>query len=137
MTDNSTLVPEKLALGSPGPTDSDLLGRFIEHRDQTAFATLLERHGPMVLGVCRRVLGHAQDAEDAFQATFLVLARKAHRVLRRASLGSWLYGVACRVSLGACRRMNRISTTLSDNTLPTAPPDQTAVEQEMLLILDE
>src|SRR5262249_368681 len=69
--------------------------------DEGAFAALLARHGPMVLGVCRRVLRHTQDAEDAFQATFLVLARKAGAIGRREALGGWLYGVACRVAARA------------------------------------
>src|SRR5947209_5158481 len=75
-------------------TDGQLLARFLALRDETAFETLLRRHGPMVLGVCRRLLRHDQDAEDAFQATFLVLARKAASVVPREKVGNWLYGVA-------------------------------------------
>src|SRR5213082_1080496 len=75
-----------------GLTDGQLLGRFIEHRDEAAFGALVRRHGPMVWGVCRRLLDH-HDAEDAFQATFLVLVRKSGDVLRR-SVANWLYGVA-------------------------------------------
>src|SRR5215467_935520 len=76
-----------------GMTDGQLLGCFIEHRDEAAFAALVRRHGPMVWGVCRRLLAH-HDAEDAFQATFLVLVRKAASVSPRGMVGNWLYGVA-------------------------------------------
>ncbi len=85
-----------------GLTDGQLLARFVAGRDEASFATLLQRHGPMVLGVCRRVLGHVHDAEDAFQATFLVLARRAVAVVKRESVGSFLYGVAYRTALEAC-----------------------------------
>jgi RNA polymerase sigma factor (sigma-70 family) len=79
-------------------TDGELLTHFARDRDETSFRLLMQRHGPMVLGVCRRVLNDPHDAEDAFQATFLVLVRKAESVRRLASVGSWLHGVALRVS---------------------------------------
>ncbi len=89
-------------LASPGGdvADGELLARFVASRDEDSFAALMRRHGPMVLGVCRRMLRHAQDAEDCFQATFMVLARKAATV-KRESVSSWLYAVAYRTSLEA------------------------------------
>ncbi len=81
-----------------GLTDGQLLERFIDDRDEDAFAVLVQRHGPMVLGVCRRIVGHHQDAEDAFQAAFLVLARRAETVVPREMVGNWLHGVACQTA---------------------------------------
>ncbi|HTU88541.1 MAG TPA: sigma-70 family RNA polymerase sigma factor [Gemmataceae bacterium] len=82
-------------------SDADLLERFRMHREEAAFTLLVQRHGPMVLSVCRRILGNAHDAEDAFQATFLVLIRKAGSIQRTQSLAAWLHRVACRLALKA------------------------------------
>jgi RNA polymerase sigma factor (sigma-70 family) len=90
-------------LASPdiGLTDGQLLARFIATRDEASFALLVRRHGPMVWRLCLRVLGHVQDAEDCFQAAFVVLACKAASVVKRESVGSFLYGVAYRTALEA------------------------------------
>src|SRR5262249_49430999 len=87
-----------LASGGGGLTDGELLGRFVAARDEAAFEALVHRHGPMVFGVCRRLLGNGHDAEAAFQATFLILARKASSVVKRDAVGSWLYAVAQRTA---------------------------------------
>jgi RNA polymerase sigma factor (sigma-70 family) len=79
-------------------SDAELVGRFVERRDEAAFTALVRRYGTVVLGVCRRVLRHEQDAEDAFQATFLVFARDAANVRRAGAVGNWLYGVAHNVA---------------------------------------
>src|SRR5437773_11527922 len=81
-----------------GQTDGQLLERYVARRDEVAFEALVRRHGPMVLGVCRRLLANPCDAEDAFQATFLVLVRKAPSVFPREKVASWLYGVAYRAA---------------------------------------
>ena len=90
------------AVGTLGAmTDGELLDHFQAHRDtsgQDAFRILVQRHGPMVLGLCRSLLTDPHDAEDAFQATFLVLVRRAESIRKRETLGPWLYGVTCRVA---------------------------------------
>ena len=111
--------------GTRGLTNRQLLDCFTLKRDESAFAELVRRHGPMVLAACRRVLRHEQDAEDAFQAAFLVLARKAGSIRQHDCVGGWLYQVAHRLavrakSLGA-RRGAMVASLGSE---PAAPgPD--------------
>src|ERR1700722_16017518 len=84
-----------------GITDGELLNRFVSIRDDAAFEALVRRHGPMVLGVCRRILRDSHEADDAFQATFLVLVRKAASVVPREMVGNFLYGVAHQTAVRA------------------------------------
>jgi RNA polymerase sigma factor (sigma-70 family) len=120
-----------------GLTDGHLLGCFIDHRDEAAFAAILKRHGPMVWGVCRRLLPH-HDAEDAFQATFLVLVRKAASVLPREMVANWLYGVAHQVALHSRRTTAR---RRSRERQVTPMPEPGGAEQEpwhdLLPLLDQ
>lgn len=119
----------RLALRGMGErqTDGQLLELFISERDESAFALLLRRHGAMVWSVCRRVLGNAHDADDAFQAAFLVLVRKADSIRPRESVGNWLYGVAHRTALEARRRIARRRAkerSLPDMPLPESRPEE-------------
>jgi RNA polymerase sigma-70 factor (ECF subfamily) len=115
----------------PGVTDSQLLDRFLSQRDEAAFELLVWRHGPMVLGVCRRVLQDAHDAEDAFQATFLTLARKGDSIGRRESLGGWLYTVAQRIALRARARQAR--RTSRERPLPPFMVEEAACDPSEML----
>jgi RNA polymerase sigma factor (sigma-70 family) len=90
-----------------GLSDGELLHAFLSRQDQAAFDALVRRHGPMVLNTCRRLLRHQQDAEDAFQATFLTLARKAASIRANTALAGWLYGTACRMALSIKRAAAR------------------------------
>jgi RNA polymerase sigma factor (sigma-70 family) len=92
------VTPDRAPAGLDDATDRQLLRRFVRERDEVAFAVLVKRYGPMVLGVCRRVLAHTEEAEDAFQATFLVLVRRAASITQPELLGNWLYGVAYRIA---------------------------------------
>jgi RNA polymerase sigma factor (sigma-70 family) len=118
-------------------TDRQLLEDFASRRDESAFTALLSRHGPMVLRVCRHVLHHEQDAEDAFQAAFLVLARHAASVRRRDTLAGWLCGVAYRTAMDAKRKAARRRTheaKLRGRT-PSAAPSPTW--DDVQAVLDE
>jgi RNA polymerase sigma-70 factor (ECF subfamily) len=121
-----------------GPTDRELLDRFATTRDQEAFASLVHRHGPMVLGVCRRVLRNREDAQDAFQVTFLVLARKAGSVARAELLANWLHGVAYRTATHmrgrAARRAGRERQVAAMSAPPAEYPEE---RREVLAVLDE
>jgi RNA polymerase sigma factor (sigma-70 family) len=121
-----------------GRFDAELLERFVTSDDGAAFARLVERHGPLVLGVCRRVLRNHHDAEDAFQATFLVLARKARHIRRRDALPGWLYKVAyhlavkLRASAERRRRAEREAVPA-----PRQPAEDRLTWAELRLVLDE
>jgi RNA polymerase sigma factor (sigma-70 family) len=121
-----------------GLTDGQLLERFAAERQETAFEALVWRHGTMVLNVCRRLLRRPQDAEDAFQATFLLLVRKAGSIHKRESVGSWLYKVAYRVALRArhaeTRRAQREPQGLE---FPAAEPDDHLLWRDLRPLLDE
>ena len=111
-----------------GLTDAQLLERFIEHRDESAFAALVNRHGSMVMGVCLRVARNHQDAEDAFQATFLILVRKAASISSRELLANWLYGVAYNTALKS--RASNVKRHAKEKQM-TQMPDQAMVEQQL------
>ena len=113
-------------------TDEQLLERFVSQRDaaaEYAFGAIVQRHGPMVLGVCRSSLRDLHDAEDAFQATFLILARKASSLREPAHLGPWLHGVARRTAQKARARRSRLERFIQQAELLTgieaaSGPDQ-------------
>src|SRR5579884_2116437 len=111
----------------PGEGDAQLLRRFVQRHDEPAFIELLRRHGPMVLGVCRRYLNDWQAAEDAFQATFLVLACKAASLPARPTVGPWLYEVACRTARKA-RAQALARPRREAQTQPPLPPADPAEE---------
>jgi RNA polymerase sigma factor (sigma-70 family) len=125
---------------APGADQSDrqMLERFAATRDEAAFAALVERHAPLVWGVCRRVLGHEHDAEDAFQATFLVLARRAGSVRWRDDIGNWLYAVAVKVARKArARAERRRSREREAQPMPNRDAFSEADRNELRAVLDE
>jgi RNA polymerase sigma factor (sigma-70 family) len=118
-------------------SDRELVERFTAGRDDGAFATLVERHGAMVLSVCRRVLSHEHDAEDVFQAVFLVLSRKAGTLRRKDAVGPWLFGVARRLSLKARQARERRDRAVPfAESLPGDPLDELTV-RDARAVLDE
>jgi len=121
-----------------GLSDACLLRQFVGKRDEEDFTALMQRHGPLVLGVCRRILVQEQDAEDAFQATFLVLARRAGSIARGDSVGSWLYGVALRIAgkiRGGIRRRRQRETSLQE--VSSLDPTPQWIWEEIQPVLDE
>ncbi|MCI0462390.1 MAG: sigma-70 family RNA polymerase sigma factor [Gemmataceae bacterium] len=132
----------RLAPAVPDPgSDAVLLERFTRSRDESAFAALVNRHGPMVFRLCRRLLGDIHRAEDAFQATFLILARRASAIRRPASLSAWLYGVAARVArqAQALQARQHPPSTVSLIDVPDPHPDPLAQvsARDLLTTLEE
>jgi RNA polymerase sigma factor (sigma-70 family) len=121
----------------PGMTDGQLLECFVGRRDEAAFAALVRRHGPMVWGVCRRILHSHHDAEDAFQATFLVLVRRAGSVVPRQMVANWLYGVARRTAVKAralAARRSRREDQLTEQSEPAA--GERSADRDLRSLLD-
>jgi RNA polymerase sigma factor (sigma-70 family) len=116
-----------------GATDGNLLDLYVRQKDKAAFEALVRRHGPMVLGVCRRILGNRHDAEDAFQATFLVLVRKAASIRPAGMVGNWLYGVAQRTALEARRSAAKRRVKEAQVAPRTETPDDTLAHLRPLL----
>jgi RNA polymerase sigma factor (sigma-70 family) len=121
--------------GRADQTDGQLLREFLSQRDEAAFVALVRRHGPMVLGVCRRVLGNAADAEDAFQATFLVLVRKASSLTGRIVLGDWLHGVARRTAFSVRRACAR--RRAKEQAMARPDVQEETIQNDWLPLLDE
>src|SRR5262249_7041909 len=121
-----------------GLTDAQLLARFVADGNEASFSAIVRRHGPLVLAVCRRVLGESHDAEDAFQATFLLLARKAASLACPDRVAGWLFGVAFRVATraraAACRRRTHEGRTPGPRA---AHPDESADWRDLRVVLDE
>ncbi len=115
-------------------TDADLLHRYLSDRDESAFAAIVRKHGPMVFGACRRITAHHHDAEDAFQAAFLVLAARADAVRPAARLGAWLHGVAVRCGRKARDARRRLG---SSDFLPEPAVPSAAVEPDLSPLIDD
>jgi RNA polymerase sigma factor (sigma-70 family) len=134
----------RLAAPAPLPPDADavLLGRFVHDRDEASFAALVRRHGPMVRRVCRRALADPGLADDAFQATFLILARRAAAIRSRESLAAWLHGVAYQVArsaraTNARRRLREVTAPGLDPLDPRPDPLAEVSARELVAAVDE
>jgi RNA polymerase sigma factor (sigma-70 family) len=135
-------LQQSLRAEAGGVPDAELLSRYARGGDQAAFELLVWRHGPMVWGLCRRVLGHAQDAEDAFQAAFLALARKAGSIGEGAALAGWLYRVAFRAALAAREARQRRAAAEKQTPPRKGPgpgedPAREAAGREMARLIDD
>jgi RNA polymerase sigma factor (sigma-70 family) len=136
-----TLLSHLHRLTASAATDAALLARWIEQRDQQAFASLMARHGPMVLGVCRRLLGEVHEAEDVFQAVFLVLARRASRVRQPEALAGFLHTIAVRLARKAraakCRLWKHTNAEVPEPVDPRPHPLDILSGRELLALLDD
>jgi RNA polymerase sigma-70 factor (ECF subfamily) len=131
--DPQRMTAEKIVLAT-----RDLSGVRLSQREEAAFAALLQRHGPMVLHVCRRVLGQIHDAEDVFQATFLMLAHKVRSLRKRDVVSSWLHGVAYRLAMQVREQARRRQVhELQAANLHRAEPTLVAAWNEVQAVLDE
>ena len=136
LDDHDDCPPDEAA-GIMEPSDGELLMQFVRHRQPEAFAEIVDRHGPMVLGVCMQVLCHRQDAEDAFQATFLVLAGRAHKIQKASSVGAWLHQVAYRTSMRAAKKRGRREHSLDGHEPVAAEPLADIAVQHQQIVLHE
>ena len=121
-----------------GLSDGQLVERYVTRREEAVFESIVNRHGPMVWGVCRRVLRDHHDAEDAFQATFLVLARKASSIVPREMVGNWLYGVAYQTAVKA--RASTFKRRGREKQVPEMPEREATPgesSEEVLAVLDQ
>lgn len=145
MTRSATPVPRMagirdwlLAVQPASTPDAELLGRFVSGRDEAAFAALVDRHGPMVLGTARRVVGDEHAAEDVLQATFVMLARRAQHFRHPAALPAWLHRTACNLARSAVRagkRRQQAEARAAGRSVVDPLADVSA--RELLAILDE
>ena len=134
----SNLLHHVNRLLNDGLTDADLLARFAENRDEAAFEVLVWRHGPMVHGLCRRLLRRREDADDAFQAAFLILVRKARSISKRISLGSWLYKVTYRVALEVqAREAKHAVTARCDAEFPAVEAADDLARRDLQRVIAE